>query len=115
MPNVIRMLPDGDPERGLTPGKFAGPPIDQEPSEARHNFFDEPRENVVRVRAAAYKGSAYSEVVQDYPFDEIMFIISGVATVTNEDGSVEEFAPGECMFMPMGFNGIWKQSDNLRK
>jgi uncharacterized cupin superfamily protein len=115
MPNVIRMIPDGDPVTGLTPGKFAGPALDQEPVEARHNFFEAPRDNVVKVRAAVYEGSAYSEKVEDYPYDEIMFITSGVATITNEDGTVEEFGPGECVFMPMGFNGIWKQSDNLKK
>jgi len=115
MPNVIRMSPDGDPIIGLTPGKFAGPALDQEPIEARHNFFDAPRDNVVKVRASIYEGSAYSENVEDYPYDEIMFIISGVATITNEDGTVEEFGPGECVFMPMGFNGVWKQSDNLKK
>jgi len=112
---IIRLLPGGDPETGLTPGKFAGDVIEGDPIEAVHRFFNEKRDNIKSVRAGVAEGSAYAEKVVNYPCDEMAVILQGEVEIIDEDGTSHIFKPGECYFMPIGFNGIWRQSDGFRK
>lgn len=112
---VIRILPDGDPVSGLTPGRHAGDVFEGEPKEAAHRFFNEARDSIKSVRAGVYEGSAYAERVANYPCDEMALILEGQVEIVDEDGTSHTFKPGECYFMPIGFNGIWRQSDGFRK
>ena len=113
--NVVRLLPDGDPVTGLTPGSFAGDVFEGNPEEAAHRAFNEPRNNIKSVRAGAYEGSGYAEKVVNYPCDEMALIVEGEVEIVDEDGTSHIFRPGDCYFMPIGFNGIWRQSDGFRK
>jgi len=99
----------------MTPGSFAGDVIGSRPVERAHRFFMADRDNITHLRAGVYEGSGYTEKVSDYPCDEIMFVLEGSATVTDEHGNEEIFEKGDCFFMPQGFSGHWKQSDNFRK
>lgn len=42
-----------------------------------------------------------------YPVNELMTVISGKLEVTNEDGTVMSFEPGESFFIPKGWKGVW--------
>ena len=112
---VIRLDPSGDPKTGMTPGKFAGDVIEGNPVERVHRFFVTKRDTMSEMRVGVYEGSAYAEKVVDYPCDEMSFVLEGSVTVTNEDGRQEVFEKGDCLFLPQGFNGIWKQSNNFKK
>ena len=112
---VVRLLPGGDPENGLTHGRYAGDVFEGDPIEAAHRFFNEPRDNIKSVRAGVYEGSGYAERVVNYPCDEMAMILEGEVEIVDEDGTSHVFKPGECYFMPIGFNGIWRQSDGFRK
>jgi uncharacterized cupin superfamily protein len=112
---VVRLLPGGDPVTGLAPGKHAGDVFEGDPVEAAHRFFNEKRDNIKSVRAGVYEGSAYAENVVNYPCDEMAVILQGEVEIVDEDGTSHTFQPGECYFMPIGFNGIWRQSDGFRK
>jgi uncharacterized cupin superfamily protein len=112
---VIRLDPNGDPKTGLTPGKFAGDVIEGDPEECVHRFFLTKRDTMSEMRVGVYEGTAYAEKVVDYPCDEMSLVLEGSVTVTDDDGHVEVFEKGDCLFMPQGFNGIWKQSDNFKK
>ena len=113
--SVVRLLPGGDPVSGLTPGSHAGDVFEGNPVEAAHRFFNKKRDNIKSVRAGVYKGSAYAEKVVNYPCDEMAVILQGEVEIIDEDGTSHTFGPGECYFMPIGFNGIWRQSDGFRK
>ena len=112
---VVRLLPGGDPESGLTVERHAGDIFEGNPVEAAHRFFNEPRDNIKSVRAGVYEGSGYAERVVDYPCDEMAMILEGEVEIVDEDGASHVFRSGECYFMPIGFNGIWRQSDGFRK
>ena len=112
---VIRLNPGGDPETGMTPGKFAGDVTDGVPEERVHRFFVTKRESMSEMRVGVYEGSAYTEKVVDYPCDELSFVLEGSVTIIDEDGHDEVFNKGDCLFLPQGFNGFWKQSDNFKK
>jgi uncharacterized cupin superfamily protein len=113
--NVVRLLPSGDPVLGLTPVSHAGDVFEGDPVEAAHRFFNEKRDNIKSVRAGVYEGSAYAEKVVNYPCDEMAVILQGEVEIIDEDGTSHTFGPGECYFMPIGFNGVWRQSDGFRK
>ncbi|MEK6248875.1 MAG: cupin domain-containing protein [Planctomycetales bacterium] len=112
---VVRLLPGGDPVSGLAPERHAGDVFEGDPVEAAHRFFNEKRDSIKSVRAGVYEGSAYAENVVNYPCDEMAVILQGEVEIIDEDGTSHTFRPGECYFMPMGFNGVWRQSDSFRK
>ena len=58
---------------------------------------------------------AYTDKMTPYHCDEIMFLAAGSVTITEEDGREETFVAGDCFFMPKGWSGYWKQSDDLKK
>ena len=112
---VVRLLSTGDPETGLTAASYAGDVFEGDPKEFAHRFFDEPRDNIKSVRSGVYKGTAYAENVTNYPCDEMGLILKGEVEIIDEDGTSHIFRPGECYFMPIGFTGVWRQSDGFRK
>ncbi len=112
---VVRLLPGGDPDSGLTVGRYAGDVFEGDPVEATHRFFKESRDSITSVRAGVYEGTGYAERVVNYPCDEMAIILEGEVEIIDEDGTSHIFKPEECYFMPIGFNGIWRQSDGFRK
>jgi uncharacterized cupin superfamily protein len=50
-----------------------------------------------------------------YNKDEILFIVSGQATLTNDRGEEREFGPGEVVFFPAGVSCTWHVKDRIRK
>ena len=112
---LVRLLPDGDPLQGMTQGCFAGNVIEGDPIEYAHRFFSADREISGQLRVGVYRGSAYTEKLSSYACDEIMIVLEGSVTVTDVNGHQEIFEDGDCFFMPQGFSGYWKQSDNFKK
>ncbi|MDG2277834.1 MAG: cupin domain-containing protein [Pseudomonadales bacterium] len=50
-----------------------------------------------------------------YPVNEMMTIISGALTITNEAGVEETFGPGEVVFAAKGSKMTWHITERLRK
>lgn len=50
-----------------------------------------------------------------YPVNEMMTIISGSLTITNADGVVETFGPGEVVFAAKDSKLTWHITERLRK
>ncbi len=60
-------------------------------------------------------GSGPYEERIDCPVDEVMFVISGSATLTADDGEVTEIQAGDAVYMAKGWKGVWKQTEAIRK
>jgi uncharacterized cupin superfamily protein len=112
---VIRLNPNGDPERGMTENIPAIDVIEGNSEKRCHRFFVTNRNTMSELRVGVVEGHAYAEKVVDYPCDEICYVMEGSVTITDEDGHVEVFDKGDCLFTPQGFNGIWQQSDKFKK
>ncbi len=112
---VIRLSPDGDPETGMIPIAAGEDVTGSNPDERVHRFFVTKRKSMSEMRVGVYEGSAYTEKVADYPCDELSFVLEGSVTIIDEDGHDEVFHKGDCLFLPRGFTGFWKQSDNFKK
>lgn len=50
-----------------------------------------------------------------YNKDEVLFVVSGHAVVTNERGEEREFGPGDTVFFPAGVSCTWFVRDCIRK
>ena len=53
--------------------------------------------------------------VPSYPVNEMMTIVSGALTITNADGVVETFGPGEVVFAAKGSKMTWEITERLVK
>jgi uncharacterized protein len=50
-----------------------------------------------------------------YNKDEILFVISGQATITNKEGQTLDFEPGAVVYIPAGASCIWDIKNRIRK
>jgi uncharacterized cupin superfamily protein len=48
-------------------------------------------------------------------FAEVCHILAGRATVTGEDGTSAELAPGSFLILPRGWRGTWVVHETIRK
>jgi len=52
---------------------------------------------------------------QPFPFDEYVLVLSGKLILTDADGRVQEFRPGDSLVLPKGFTGTWQMLGNYRE
>lgn len=53
--------------------------------------------------------------IDEYPVDEFMYILEGTVEVTDRNGQVDKFGPGDAFVMPKGFSGTWRQLSAVKK
>lgn len=53
--------------------------------------------------------------ILNWPETEIIHLISGKVTITEHDGTINHYKPGDIFVLPEGFKGIWNQSEKIRK
>ncbi len=53
--------------------------------------------------------------IDDWPWDELMFLIEGQVEITDRAGVTKTYGPGEIFLMPRGFSGTWKQLGPIKK
>ncbi len=63
----------------------------------------------------AYQAEPAKLTLEDYPYDEFMYLLSGKLSITDEDGNLEEFYPGQALVLKKGFNGTFEMHGNVRK
>ena len=47
--------------------------------------------------------------------DEFVYVLSGKLVLTEPDGKVHEFAQGNSVLLPMGYQGTWEMHGNYRE
>jgi hypothetical protein len=47
--------------------------------------------------------------------DEFVYVLSGKLILTEPDGTVQEFRPGDSLVLPMGYAGTWEMQGNYRE
>ena len=47
--------------------------------------------------------------------DEFVYVLSGKLILTEPNGTVQEFRPGESLVLPMGYTGTWEMQGNYRE
>src|SRR5690606_17638460 len=47
--------------------------------------------------------------------DEFVYVLSGKLILTEQDGTVHEFTPGQSVVLPRGYDGTWEMQGNYRE
>lgn len=47
--------------------------------------------------------------------DEFVLVLSGKLVLTEQNGTVQEFTPGQMVVLPRGYTGQWKMEGNYRE
>jgi uncharacterized cupin superfamily protein len=47
--------------------------------------------------------------------DEFVYVLSGKLILTEPDGKVHEFTPGNSLVLPVGYQGTWEMRGNYRE
>ncbi|MGI9318250.1 MAG: cupin domain-containing protein [bacterium] len=113
-PGVFRL----DAELSMSPwepmplvGELTG---DSQPLERFHRVYEAATYTPCEVRAGVWEAEAYSEKVDNYPYNEIIFVIEGSISIVDENGTDSLFKAGDCFFLQRGFNGYWNQHETLK-
>jgi len=111
---VIRLLPGGDPDKGMEPSEMIARAsfLGDDTSETVHTPFTNSQGNVT---AGVWECAPFKESYDPYGVDEICVVLGGSVTVTDDDGYSETFGPGDSFVMPKDFKGIWHVTETLRK
>jgi len=47
--------------------------------------------------------------------DEFVYVLSGKLILTEPDGTVHEYLPGDSLVLPIGYTGTWEMQGNYRE
>ena len=110
----FRMFLDSDPKVDMQPSNFT--PVAAFTSdnhrELNHYFHQAGDDSIL---AGVWESAPCREEIESYPAHEMMTIISGSLTVTNEDGEAETFTAGDSLFVPKGSKITWHITETLKK
>ena len=48
-------------------------------------------------------------------FDEFVYVLSGKLILTEPDGTVHEYLPGDAVVVPLGYRGTWEMQGDYRE
>jgi len=105
----------------LDPNKLAGLELD--------NFAPYPSETILsgiseherwqfdhdELFVGAYQAKPAKLALKDYPYDEFMYLLSGKIDITDNDGNLQSFFPGQALVLKKGFTGTFEMIGNVRK
>ena len=111
---VFRMLVNGDPETGMQPSDMieVSAFTTSNQSETNCTFFQTENSSVIN---GVWECAPCVEEIESYPVHEMMTVISGSVTMTNDDGSSDTFISGDTFFIAKGTKCTWEVTETLRK
>lgn len=68
-----------------------------------------------KVLVGVWECAPCREQIDSYPAHELMSVISGSVTVTDEEGNAQTFTAGDTFFIPRGTRCVWEITATLRK
>ena len=113
-PSPVRMNPDKLAGVDLTAGEpFLAPENLLEGSHRpRGDFLYSGKELIVEVFE---DDPGTHAIVDPFPVDEFVTVLSGKLILTNADGHVQAFVAGDSLMVPKGFTGTWQMLGNYRE
>ena len=109
--NLIRL----DPNKlaGLELDKFAPYPDETILSgKSEHERWQFDHEELF---VGAYQAKPAKLALEGYPYDEFMYLLSGKIEITDQDGNLESFLPGQALVLKKGFTGTFEMIGDVRK
>ena len=112
--SFFRLLPEGNPASGLQPiAEVAQEDFTTEDhSEIDHIFFMTEDKN---TWTGVWECAPCLEEIESYPVNEMMTVLSGSVTLTDENGKSETYTSGDTFFLTKGAKIKWHITEKLRK
>jgi len=114
-PSPVRMDPDKMAGLGLTPipnDGFVDILVEGELEFTLADMFDGEELRVVVVESTPAKTDHRNRPLE---YDEFVLVLNGKLTLTEPDGTVHEFTPGDAFVVPKGYTGTWEQHGSYRE
>lgn len=112
-PAALRVLRP-DPKGALAPSE--GPPaevlIGPRPTQHDRGWFED---LTGQLTIGVWDSTPYRRKVIDFPRHELMHILEGEVTLTEEGGAPQTFRAGDTFFVPLGCRGDWVTTGYIRK
>ena len=110
----FRVPVDGNPVTGMQPSHMTPPECftTDDHREMIHMFFQTEDESIL---SGVWECAPSKEEIDGYPVHEMLTVISGSVTLTNEDGVSETFTSGDVVFISKGTKCIWEITETLKK
>lgn len=109
-----RMLAANDPAVSMAPSDIC--PTEafttDDRTELNHEFYATPDESIL---AGVWTCAPSREVIDAYPVNEMMTVLGGSVSITNEAGETETFTKGDSFFIHKGARVIWEITETLTK
>ena len=109
-----RLLPSGDHTSGMQPTDAVDPGAftAEDKSERGYEFYTSDDK---KTAAGVWECAPCIEEFDEYPEDEMITVISGSVTLTNESGDSETFTSGDTFFIAKGAKIRWEITEKLLK
>ena len=103
-----------DPATGMTPSTFtpAEAFTTSDTREVNHFYFKSDDESIL---TGVWESAPCREEIEAYPAHELMTVLSGSVTLTDQNGSAETFTTGDTFFVAKGSKVTWEITETLRK
>lgn len=103
-----------DPNVGLTPSipPSADILLSPAPSQHTHDYF---KDVTGQFNVGVWDTTGYHRKLIDFPRHELMHLIEGSVTFTDDQDHSQTFRAGDTFFVPMGTPNSWKSEGYLRK
>jgi len=114
-PSPVRMDPDKMAGLGLTPipnDAFIDILVEGELEFEVAPLFDGEELRVVVVESTPAKTDHRNRPLE---YDEFVLVLDGKLVLTEPDGTVHEFTPGQALVVPKGYTGTWEQQGRYRE
>ncbi len=114
-PSPVRMDPDKMAGLGLAPipnDAFIDILVEGELEFEVAPLFNGEELRVVVVESTPAKTDHRNRPLE---YDEFVLVLNGKLVLTEPDGTVHEFTPGQALVVPKGYTGTWEQQGRYRE
>ena len=110
----FRLHKSGDPVDGMQPSDMTDPQsfTSTDHTELNHTVFQAEDESIL---SGVWECAPCKEEIESYPVHEMMTVISGSVTLTDENGRSETFTSGDTFFVAKGARCTWHITEKLKK
>ncbi len=82
------------------------------PLQHAHEFF---KDETGQFTVGVWQTTGYHRKLIDFPRHELMHLLEGSVTFTDDKGATQTFRAGDTFFVPLGTPNSWKSEGNVRK
>lgn len=103
-----------NPKGGMSPSGFTSKNAFSTDDKTEINHFYHQADNDSKL-AGVWECAPCREEIKSYPVNEMMTVVSGSVTVTENGKPSETFTAGDSFFIAQGTECVWEITETLRK